>query len=140
MTDRQNCGNLLAGVGPFALERGLVAPTPSAGGAAAPDDPQSTEIRIRMVNTDGIATATVPLRDGRPRYDGTAAISGVPGTAAPIRLDFEGVAGLRGQRDKVARAYRRFREMSPGKVPEPLRRAVSRALELARERARTLPS
>lgn len=83
VTDRQNCGNLLAGVAPFALERGLVeAP---AGDTAA--------IGIRMVNTGGIATATVQLRDGRPVYDGTTAISGVPGTAAPIRLDFEGVAG-----------------------------------------------
>jgi 4-oxalomesaconate tautomerase len=83
VTDRQNCGNLLAGVGPFALERGLV--------AAPPGD--VARVRIRMLNTGGLATATVPLRDGRPRYDGPAGISGVPGTAAPIRLDFEGVAG-----------------------------------------------
>jgi 4-oxalomesaconate tautomerase len=46
-----------------------------------------------MVNTGGLATATVPLREGRPRYDGSTAISGVPGTAAAIRLDFAGVAG-----------------------------------------------
>jgi 4-oxalomesaconate tautomerase len=46
-----------------------------------------------MVNTGGLATATVPLCEGRPRYDGPASISGVPGTAAPIRLDFEGIAG-----------------------------------------------
>jgi 4-oxalomesaconate tautomerase len=83
VTDRQNCGNLLAGVAPFALERGLVAPPP--GDTAA--------IRIHMVNTGGLATATVPLCEGGPRYDGPMAISGVPGTAAPIRLDFEGVAG-----------------------------------------------
>lgn len=83
VTDRQNCGNLLAGVAPFALERGLI-PAPAGERAA---------IRIRMVNTGGLATATVPLRDGRPRYDGTTAISGVPGTAAAIRLDFEDVAG-----------------------------------------------
>jgi 4-oxalomesaconate tautomerase len=85
VSDRQNCGNLLAGVGPFALERGLV---------AAPSDAADTmPIRIRMLNTGGIATATVALCDGRPRYDGDTAISGVPGTGAPIRLDFEGVAG-----------------------------------------------
>ena len=83
VTDRQNCGNLLAGVAPFALERSLVAAP--AGDTAA--------IRIHMVNTGGLATATVPLADGRPRYDGSASISGVPGTAAPIRLDFEGIAG-----------------------------------------------
>jgi 4-oxalomesaconate tautomerase len=83
VTDRQNCGNLLAGVGPFALERGLVGAPP---GFIA-------RVRIRLLNTGGVATATVPVRDGRPRYDGPTAISGVPGTAAPIRLDFEGVAG-----------------------------------------------
>jgi 4-oxalomesaconate tautomerase len=83
VTDRQNCGNLLAGVAPFALERGLVAAP--AGDTAA--------IRIHMVNTGGLATATVPITEGLPRYDGPASISGVPGTAAPIRLDFEGVAG-----------------------------------------------
>jgi 4-oxalomesaconate tautomerase len=83
VTDRQNCGNLLAGVAPFALERGLV--PPPRGNTAA--------IRIHMVNTGGLATATVPLCEGRPRYDGHASISGVPGTAAPIRLDFEGIAG-----------------------------------------------
>jgi 4-oxalomesaconate tautomerase len=83
VTDRQNCGNLLAGVAPFALERGLVEPPVG----------DTATVRIRMLNTGGWATATVPLRDGRPRYDGTTAISGVPGTAAPIRLDFEGVAG-----------------------------------------------
>jgi 4-oxalomesaconate tautomerase len=84
VTDRQNCGNLLAGVAPFALERGLVA-APAGGDTAA--------IRIHMVNTGGLATATVPITDGLPRYDGPASISGVPGTAAPVRLDFEGVAG-----------------------------------------------
>ena len=83
VTDRQNCGNLLAGVAPFALERGLV-PTPEG---------ESARIRIGMLNTGGVATATVPLCGGRPRYDGPVAISGVPGTAAPIRLEFEGVAG-----------------------------------------------
>jgi 4-oxalomesaconate tautomerase len=83
VTDRQNCGNLLAGVGPFALERGLIAPP-------AGDE---VEVRIHMRNTGGLATATVPLHDGRPRYDGATAISGVPGTAAAIRLDFAGIAG-----------------------------------------------
>jgi 4-oxalomesaconate tautomerase len=83
VTDRQNCGNLLAGVAPFALERGLL---PAPGG-------ESAAVRIRMLNTGGVATATIAVRDGRPRYDGTAAIDGVPGTAAPIRLDFEDIAG-----------------------------------------------
>ena len=84
VTDRQNCGNLLAGVAPFAVERGLLAP--------ATDRAEATA-RIRMLNTGGTATATFRLDGGRPRYTGTTAISGVPGTAAPIRLDFEDVAG-----------------------------------------------
>jgi 4-oxalomesaconate tautomerase len=86
VSDRQNCGNLLAGVGPFALERGLVTSPAVRDGHA--------EIRIRMLNTGGLATATFPVGpDGRPRYDGDTTISGVPGTAAPIRLDFADVAG-----------------------------------------------
>ena len=82
VSDSQNCGNLLAAVGQFAVERGVVAP----GGDTA-------SVRIRMVNTESIATATFPLSGGAPVYDGTTAISGVPGTAAPVRLDFEDIAG-----------------------------------------------
>jgi 4-oxalomesaconate tautomerase len=82
VTDRQNCGNILAGIGPFAVERGLVA----AG-------QQQTKVRIRMVNTDGIVTATFPTPGGRPRYSGDTAIDGVPGTAVPVVLDFEESAG-----------------------------------------------
>jgi 4-oxalomesaconate tautomerase len=78
VTDKQNCGNILAGIGPFAVERGLVAATGD-----------ETRVRIRMVNTDGIVTATFPTPGGRPRYDGDTAIDGVPGTAAAIVLDFE---------------------------------------------------
>jgi len=77
VTDKQNCGNILAGVGPFAVERGLV----PAGG-------DQTSVRIRMVNTGGIVTATFPTPGGRPRYDGDTAIDGVPGTAAAVVLDF----------------------------------------------------
>ncbi len=82
VTDKQNCGNILAGIGPFAVERGLV--------AAAGDE---TRVRIRMVNTDGIVTATFPTPGGRPRYDGDTAIDGVPGTAAAVVLEFEDSAG-----------------------------------------------
>jgi 4-oxalomesaconate tautomerase len=78
VTDRQNCGNILAGIGPFAVERGLV--------AAGRDQ---TSVRIRMVNTDSIVTATFATPDGKPRYDGDTAIDGVPGTAAPVVLNFE---------------------------------------------------
>ncbi|MFD0688182.1 4-oxalomesaconate tautomerase [Actinomadura fibrosa] len=82
VSDRQNCGNLLAGIGPFAVERGLVEA-----------DPERTSVRIRMVNTDSLATATFATPSGRVRYDGDTAISGVPGTAAPIVLDFAGTEG-----------------------------------------------
>ena len=78
VTDKQNCGNILAGIGPFAVERGLVAATGD-----------ETRVRIRMVNTDGIVTATFPTPAGRPRYDGDTAIDGVPGTAAAVVLEFE---------------------------------------------------
>ena len=78
VTDNQNCGNILAGIGPFAVERGLV----PAGG-------DQTRVRIRMVNTNGVVTAAFPTPGGRPRYDGQTAIDGVPGTAAAIVLDFE---------------------------------------------------
>jgi 4-oxalomesaconate tautomerase len=78
----QNCGNLLAGVGPFAIEQGLVAP--------AGDE---TRVRIHMVNTASIGTARVQTPGGRVDYDGDARIDGAPGTAAPIPIDFEGIAG-----------------------------------------------
>src|SRR5215475_15592822 len=78
VTDRQNCGNILAGIGPFAVERGLV--------RAGRDE---TSVRIRMVNSDSIVTATFATPGGKPRYDGNTAIDGVPGTAAPIVLNFE---------------------------------------------------
>jgi 4-oxalomesaconate tautomerase len=82
VSDRQNCGNLLAGVGPFAIERGLV-----------PITGDVTAVPIRMVNTGGRATAHVPTRGGSVHYAGDTAIDGVPGTAAPIVLDFEDTAG-----------------------------------------------
>jgi 4-oxalomesaconate tautomerase len=82
VTDQQNCGNILAGVGPFAIERGLV--------AASGDE---ATVRIRMINTDSIATARFPVAGGMPLYRGETAIAGVPGTAAAIRLDFEDTAG-----------------------------------------------
>ncbi|PWC41128.1 4-oxalomesaconate tautomerase [Azospirillum sp. TSO22-1] len=78
----QNCGNMLAGVGPFAIEKGLV---PATG--------DLTRVRIHMVNSGDVAVATVQTPDGVVRYHGDAAIDGVPGTAAPIILDFLDVAG-----------------------------------------------
>jgi 4-oxalomesaconate tautomerase len=78
----QNCGNILAGVGPFAIEHRLV-----------PAQGDRTDVRIHMVNTSSLAIATVETPGGRVAYDGAARIDGVPGTAAPILLDFRDIAG-----------------------------------------------
>jgi 4-oxalomesaconate tautomerase len=82
VSDQQNCGNILAGVGPFAIERGLVAATGDL-----------TPVAIYMVNTDSKATAFVETPGGKVNYAGTARIDGVPGTHAPININFEDVAG-----------------------------------------------
>ena len=78
----QNCGNILAGVGPFAVETGLVAAVDGV-----------TRVAIHMVNTGQIAVASVPTPGGQVRYDGAQAIDGVPGTAAPIPIEFRDTAG-----------------------------------------------
>ncbi|MEM9173406.1 MAG: 4-oxalomesaconate tautomerase [Pseudomonadota bacterium] len=82
VSDGQNCGNILAGVGPFAIEQGLV-----------DADFHTTRIRIRMLNTGGIAIVDVPTPKGQVIYTGDAHIDGVPGLAAPIYIDFADVAG-----------------------------------------------
>lgn len=82
VSDQQNCGNILAGVGPFAIERGLV---------AAHD--HVTPVSIYMVNTDSLATAHVQTPDGVVTYEGAAVIDGVPGSHAPIAINFDDVAG-----------------------------------------------
>lgn len=82
VSDQQNCGNILAGVGPFAIERGLV---------KAQDG--ITSVRIWMENTDSVATAHVQTPGREVRYDGEARIDGVPNSHAPINIDFEDVAG-----------------------------------------------
>jgi len=82
VSDRQNCGNMLAAVGPFAIDQGLV---PAAGAV--------TPVRIWMRNTQTLATASVQTPGGQVRYDGTARIDGVPGTHAPIPIEFADVAG-----------------------------------------------
>lgn len=82
VSDGQNCGNILAGVGPFAIEQGLV---------DAVDG--ETDVRIRMRNSGGIAIVTLRTPGGRVTYAGNARIDGVPGTAAPVMIDFADVAG-----------------------------------------------
>jgi 4-oxalomesaconate tautomerase len=82
VTDAQNCGNILAGVGPFAIERGLVATRDGI-----------TPVTIYMANTGQIGVATVETPGGRVRYSGSARIDGVPGTAAPVPIEFKDTAG-----------------------------------------------
>ena len=78
----QTCGNILAGVGPFAIERGLVAARRG-----------ETEVVIRNTNTGQIVRAAVPTPGGKVCYEGGTAIDGVPGTASPIPLFIRGMAG-----------------------------------------------
>jgi 4-oxalomesaconate tautomerase len=82
VSDSQNCGNMLAAVGPFAIERGLV--------VASGD---VTDVAIFMENTGQVAVATVATPRGRVAYAGDARIDGVPGTAAAIPLEFRDTAG-----------------------------------------------
>jgi 4-oxalomesaconate tautomerase len=82
VSDSQNCGNMLAAVGPFAIEQGLL----------AADDPE-TPVRIWMRNTETLATALIQTPDGQVSYEGSARIDGVPGTHAPIPIEFADVAG-----------------------------------------------
>jgi 4-oxalomesaconate tautomerase len=77
-----NCGNMLAAVGPFAIEQGLV-----------PARNSVTPVAIYMVNTENVAVAHVPTPDGEVTYEGDASIAGVPGTSAAIRIDFLNTAG-----------------------------------------------
>jgi 4-oxalomesaconate tautomerase len=82
VTDAQNCGNILAGIGPFAIERGLVA-------AAGPE----TSVSIFMENTQQVAVAKVCTPDGCVSYEGDARIDGVPGSHAPVPIEFRDTAG-----------------------------------------------
>lgn len=79
---KPTCGNILSGVGPAALEMGLVAP--------AGDE---TSIKIRAVNTGARVIATVKTPGMQVVYHGDTAIDGVPGTAAPVELQFMDVVG-----------------------------------------------
>ena len=82
VSEAQNCGNILAGVGPFAIERGLVA---SSG--------EETRVAIFMENTGQVAVASLQTPNGTVSYEGEVAIDGVPGTHAPVPLEFRDTAG-----------------------------------------------
>jgi 4-oxalomesaconate tautomerase len=77
-----NCGNMLAGVGPFAIENGIV-----------PAQEGETAVRVRMLNSDNLCELLVQTPHRRVRYDGDARIDGVPGSAAPIVCNYLEVAG-----------------------------------------------
>lgn len=78
VSDSQTCGNMLAAVAPFAVERGLV---------SAEDG--VTTVRVRLVNTGALTTLRVRTPDRTVTYDGDAVLTGVPGPAAPIEVDIE---------------------------------------------------
>ncbi len=78
----QNCGNILAAVGPYALEKGLLAASDGI-----------TKVRIFMVNTGQLATAHVTTPQGEVDYQGNLQIDGVPGRASEIFLEFADTAG-----------------------------------------------
>ena len=82
ISDSQNCGNMLAAIGPFAIERGLV---------SAIDG--ETTVSVYMVNSDSRADLIVQTPGGLVTYQGDARIDGVPGTHAPILQNYFGTAG-----------------------------------------------
>ena len=82
VSDSQGCGNVLAGVGPFAIERGLVSA-----------EAAETTTRIRMCNTGEIAEVIVSTPGSKVTYDGDETIDGVPGTSAAIQIFFSNLAG-----------------------------------------------
>lgn len=82
VSSAQNCGNMLAGVGPWAIEHGWVEKTLP-----------TTPVRIHMINTGGMAIANVPVNDSGAETDGDTNISGVPGTSAGIAIDFLDIEG-----------------------------------------------
>ena len=79
---KPNCGNMLVAVGPFAIEAGLV-----------PAKHPETTVRIYNVNTQALVESIVQTPNGEVAYDGTAAIDGVPGTAAPVKINFKSAIG-----------------------------------------------
>jgi 4-oxalomesaconate tautomerase len=79
---KPTCGNILSGVGPAAIEMGLIAPQGDV-----------TRVKIHSVNTGAKVEAVVSTPEGAVCYDGTAAVDGVPGTAAPVFLNFMDVVG-----------------------------------------------
>jgi 4-oxalomesaconate tautomerase len=76
------CGNILAGVGAFAIESGMF-----------PVHGEMTAVRVHMVNTGALCELLVQTPDGRVEYEGDARIDGVPGTAAPVMCNYLDIEG-----------------------------------------------
>jgi len=122
VSDSQNCGNILAGVGPWAIENGLV---PVAG--------DTTPVRIHMLNTNSIAVAHVPTPRGAVEYEGDARIDGVPGTAAAIPIDFLDVAGSScGQLFPTNSSIDRIKELEVTCIDNGMPVVVMRAADLGK--------
>lgn len=79
---KPNCGNMLSGVGPFAIEEGMV-----------PAQDPETRVRVFNVNTGALVEQTIQTPGGTVTYEGGQALDGVPGTAAPIRMAFANTEG-----------------------------------------------
>lgn len=79
---KPNCGNMLSGVGPFAIEEGMV-----------PVQGPETRVRVFNVNTGALVEETVQTPDGKVTYEGDQEIDGVAGKAAPIRMAFTNTEG-----------------------------------------------
>ena len=79
---KPTCGNIMSGVGPAAIEMGLFSPKADV-----------SEIKIRAVNTGARVVAKIQTPSTELTYEGDTEIAGVPGTAAPVALNFMGVVG-----------------------------------------------
>jgi hypothetical protein len=117
-----NCGNMLAGVGPFAIEAGMVRPT----------HPE-TRLRIHNINTGKLVEAIVQTPHGEVAYEGTTAIDGVPGTAAAIRLGFLDAAGSKtGRLLPTGRAVDRIAGVEATCIDMAMPLLIMRAADLGR--------
>ncbi len=79
---KPNCGNMLVAVGPFAIEAGLIAARPG-----------ETPVRIYNTNTHSLVEAIIETPEGVVNYEGDIEIAGVPGSAAPVKINFDSAVG-----------------------------------------------
>ena len=77
-----NCGNILAGVAPFAIEAGLIEPSDG-----------STRVRVNMLNSGSQCELLVQTPNKKVEYAGDTCIDGVPGSSAPITCHYLNIAG-----------------------------------------------